>query len=161
MTEGKTHAPHGATDKLIIGWSELIDFVEWGISELEVKVDTGARTSALHVEDLEFLPNKRVRFDVVLSRRKQERRKRVTAAITRWAKVRSSTGHFTNRCFVRTRIRLGPVEKEVEISLVSRETMLYRMLLGREALAHDFIVDVSRRRLHGDRKRKPKRKSAP
>ena len=74
--------------------------------------------------------------------------------------MRSSTGHYTVRCFVKTRIRLGPVEKEIELSLVSRERMLYRMLLGRRALARDFLVDVSRRRVLGERvKAKKKRKN--
>ncbi len=139
--------------KVTIGWSESVDFVDWGISRLNAKVDTGARTSALHVEDMEYLPDDYASFDVVLSRIKSHRRKHVLAKISRWAKVRSSNGQYTTRCFVRTRIRIGPIEKEIELSLVSREKMSFRMILGREALERDFVIDVSRRLVQAARKK--------
>ncbi|MCC5874957.1 MAG: ATP-dependent zinc protease, partial [Candidatus Sumerlaeia bacterium] len=60
---------------------------------------------------------------------------------------RSSSGEITERPFVRTRVQIGPVVKVVEVSLVSREKMLFRMLLGRKALEKDFLVDVGRRRV--------------
>jgi hypothetical protein len=128
--------------KTIIGWSEYVDFVDWGLGQLRAKVDTGARTSALHVEDLEVLPDGRVRFHVVRSRSDRHPRVEVIAPVVKWGRVRSSTGFFRKRCFVRTRVRIGDVEKEIEISLVSREKMIFRMLLGRKALEHDFLVDV-------------------
>lgn len=128
----------------IIGWTEYIDFPDWGVSGIKAKVDTGARSSALHVEDLEHLPHGRVRFDVVCSRR-PHKRVTVEAHALKWSRVRSSSGEHSERCFVRTTIRLGPVEKEIELSLVSREKMIFRMLLGRKALEDDFFVDVSRR----------------
>lgn len=142
-----------APSKTIIGWSEYVAFPEWGIDRLPAKVDTGARTSSLHVDNLEVLDEHHVRFEVVLSRRHSHKRVHVTARVLKWARVRSSTGHYHTRCFVKTRIRLGPVEKEIELSLASREKMLYRMLLGRKALEKDFLVDVSKRRALG----KPKR----
>jgi hypothetical protein len=144
--------------KVVIGWSESVDFIDWGIRRLSAKIDTGARTSALHVEDMEYLPDGHVRFDVVLSR-ETARRKKVVARISRWTKVRSSNGHYALRCFVRTRIRIGPVEKRIEMSLVSREAMNYRMLLGREALEKDFVIDVGRRRVHAALGKKPAPKS--
>lgn len=140
-------------ERTVIGWSEPVDFVKWGIRGLNAKVDTGARTSALHVENVEYLPENYVRFDVVLSRRNTQRRKRVTARISRWGNVRSSTGHYTERCFVKTKVRIGPVIKNIEISLVSRERMIYRMLIGREALDRDFLVDVSHRSVHSPKKK--------
>jgi len=135
------------SDPSIIGWTEHIDFPDWGITGLKAKVDTGARTSALHVENLTHHEDGWVTFDVMLHRHRQERRKHVRTRAIKTAPVRSSTGHHTERCFVRTRIRIGRVEKEIEVSLVSRHTMLFRMLLGRTALAHHFWVDVSRRNL--------------
>lgn len=129
--------------KTVIGWSEYVEFMEWGLGRMRAKVDTGARTSALHVEDLEELPDGRVRFHVVRSRSDRHPRVEVVAPVVKWARVRSSTGFFRKRCFVRTRVRIGNVEKEIEISLVSREKMIFRMLLGRKALEHDFLVDVS------------------
>lgn len=147
-------APASERDgRTVIGWSEPVDFVRWGIRGLNAKVDTGARTSALHVENVEFLPEGYVRFDVVLSRKNSHRRKSVTARISRWGRVRSSTGHYTERCFVKTKVRIGPVVKNIEVSLISRERMIYRMLIGREALNSDFLVDVSHRSVHAPRKK--------
>ncbi len=146
------------SSRSVIGWSESVDFIDWGIRRLNAKVDTGARTSALHVENLEYLADGRVRFDVVLSRKNANRRKSVTARVSRWSKVRSSSGHYTERCFVKTQVRIGPIEKRIEISLISRETMIYRMLIGREALDRDFLVDVSHRGLHTPKKKLKKLK---
>ena len=138
----------------IIGWTEYIDFPDWNIKGLKAKVDTGARTSALHVENLERVDEDHVRFDVMLHRKKHDKRQPVRARIEKVARVRSSSGHYSERFFVRTMIRLGHVEKEIEFSLVSRKGMLFRMLLGRKALEHDFWVDVSRRNLLTRRSKK-------
>ena len=119
----KEHPP-----KTVIGWSEYVTFPDWEIPRLPAKVDTGARTSSLHVENLQLVDNRHVRFEVILSRRHRHKRVHVTAEVLKWARVRSSTGHYHTRCFVKTRIRIGDVEKTIELSLASRERMLYRML---------------------------------
>ncbi len=141
--------------KLVIGFTEYIDLPDWDIVGVRAKADTGARSSALHVEDITPMADGFVQFHVITGPRRKRRRVEVSAPVTKWARVRSSTGHYAVRCFVRTVIRLGPVEKEIELSLVSRERMIHRMLLGRTALERDFIVDPSRRCLVG---KKPKRK---
>jgi hypothetical protein len=115
------------------------------VKRLGAKVDTGAKTSALHVEDIELLPRGRIGFLVVVHRTKRDRRIPVVTRIVRRARVKSSNGHFESRYFVKTKMRLGPVEKDIELSLVDRGKMAHRMLLGREALQGDFIVDVGRR----------------
>lgn len=140
-------------NKIIIGWSEYLDFPDWHIEGLLAKVDTGARTSALHVEDLEVVGGNMVQFNVITSRKKPDSAVRVIAPILKWARVRSSTGQYNERCFVRSTIQIGHITKEIELSLVSREKMIYRMLLGRKALERDFLVDVSRRRMLGKRPR--------
>ena len=150
--------PREGHQKTVIGWSEYVAFPDWGIDRLPAKVDTGARTSALHVENLQLLDSRHVRFEVVLSRKHSHRRVQVCAEVLKWARVRSSTGHYHTRCFVRTRIRIGPVEKVIELSLASRERMLYRMLLGRKALEKDFLVDVSKRRTLGKPKKTKRKK---
>jgi hypothetical protein len=130
-------------EPLVIGWSEFVDLPDWGIRGLRAKVDTGARTSALHVDRVEERPRGRVRFEVVLDRSRPGRI-RVEARVRRRARVRSSSGHWTTRCFVATRLELGPLVREVEIGLVDREQMIHRMLLGRSALAGCW-VDPARR----------------
>lgn len=123
------------SDPIIVGWREVVDLPEWGVRRMRAKLDTGARTSALHVADLVALPGGLVSFDVVLSRRRADRRIRVETHVVRTARVRSTTGVTTLRPVVRTRLRLGHFEREIEVSLVDRGPMIHRMLIGRSGLA--------------------------
>jgi len=136
-----------ASGQTLIGWSELVDLPDWHIRGLRAKIDTGARSSALHVDNLKLLPRGRVEYQVVLHRRDHDRRVRVEAKIARRSRVRSSTGVYTSRYFVKTRLRLAGVEREVEVSLVDRGDMTFRMLVGRTALAGRFIVDPTHKNL--------------
>ena len=129
---------------MIIGHAEYVDLPEWGIEKLRAKVDTGARSSALHVEDIQQLPGGRVRFHVIVNRRTLKRVE-VEAKVSRVSRVRSSSGLCETRCFVATVMKLGPIWKEIEISLASREPMRFRMLLGRTALSGDVLIDPSKR----------------
>lgn len=132
---------------VVIGWNEHVDLPEWHIRGLKAKIDTGARTSALHVDGLKVLTRRRLEYHVVLHRHHQDRRIHVVAPIARRARVRSSTGEYSVRYFVRTLVRLAGVEKEIEISLVDRSDMIFRMLIGRTALAGDFLVDPAHKNL--------------
>ncbi len=139
-------APRRQVDgKVLVGASEYIRLPEWRIGRIRAKVDTGARTSALHVDNIVELPGDRVGFEVVLHRHDTLRRVRVEADIARRSTVRSSSGQLEQRIFVRTTMILGAVEREIEISLTARGSMRYRMLLGRTALKGAFVVDPSRR----------------
>jgi len=139
--------------RIVIGWTETVEFPDWNLGGVRAKIDTGARTSALHVENLEERNPGRVRFDVMIGRKAPFRRHTVTARVIKRARVRSSNGRHEERCFVRTTILLGGCLREIELSLVSRGKMLFRMLLGRKALEHDFLVDVSRRHVVSPRTR--------
>ncbi len=136
-----------AKHKYLIGWTERVVFPEWGIEGLEAKVDTGAASSALHVEDMKVFKSGRVQFRVVLDNAAPGDGVVVKAPVLKWGRVRSSNGEFTKRCFVPARVMIGPVLQDIELSLVSRDKMAFRMLLGREALEQEFVVDVSRRRI--------------
>ncbi len=138
---------------VLIGWTENVDLPEWNVKRLRAKVDTGARSSALHVENIVELPRDRVSFDVVLHREKRDRRIHVKARICRRSRVRSSNGLTEIRYFVSTILRLGPVDREIEISLVDRGKMIHRMLLGRSALS-PFVIDADRRMIQSPRKKK-------
>jgi len=140
----------------------MVDIPEWGIHQLAAKVDTGARSSALHVESIERRPGNKVRFEVVVDRDGLHKIS-VTAPIRRVSVVRSSSGHPERRFFVATEIKLGPVLKEIEIGLTSRHLMRFRMLLGRLSLGHDFVIDPGRRYVATKKKgrKKKKRRSAP
>lgn len=131
--------------KILVGASEYVRFPEWRIGRIRAKVDTGARTSALHVENVLELPDDHVSFEVVMHRHDSLRRVRVVAKVSRRSTVRSSSGQPEQRIFVRTRMILGAGERDVEVSLTGRGSMRYRMLLGRSALEGMFVVDPSRR----------------
>jgi len=129
----------------IIGVAEFVDFPDWGVKSLRARVDTGARTSALHVENVRLLSGSRVRFDVRLRRDDPSARVTVETKVSRKTPVRSSTGATEARLFVKAHVRLGGREQQIEVGLVDRRHMLYRMLLGRSALERRYLVDVSRR----------------
>jgi hypothetical protein len=95
-----------------------------GIRGVEARIDTGARTSAVHVDNIKRLPKERVRFDVVLSRRRPDKRVEVEAYLVRFTRVRSKTGHQQERFVVATKIRIGDIKRNIELSLVSRRHML-------------------------------------
>lgn len=137
--------PRRAEPQRVIGVAEYVEFPDWGIRGLSARVDTGAQTSALHVENIEELPGSRVRFDVRLRRDDPSARVTVETKLSRRTKVRSSTGQTNLRLFVKAHVRLGGREQRIEIGLVDRRRMLYRMLLGRSALAGRFLVDVTKR----------------
>jgi len=139
--------PPTPSRKVVVGWNERVALPEWRIASLRAKVDTGARSSALHVDNLAPLPGRRVKFDIVVSDTGR-RRRHVVARVSRTGHVRSSTGHGAIRYFVRTMVRLGPIEREVELSLVDRSAMRFRMLLGRTALS-GLLVDPARAGLLG------------
>ena len=136
-----------APEPLVIGVTEYVDIPEWRILRLRAKIDTGARSSALHVENIRELAGDRVRFDVRLSRSQSDRRVTVEARVARRGHVRPSSGELEARIFVAVRVRIGPVEREIELSLVDRGRMIFRMLIGRRALAQAFLVDPGRRYL--------------
>jgi hypothetical protein len=142
----EVRAPRREVDgKVLVGAAEYVRLPAWRVGRVRAKVDTGARTSALHVDNIVELPGDRVCFEVVLHRHGGDHRVRVEAPIARRSVVKSSGGQAEHRIFVRTRMVLGAVEREIEISLTSRGTMRYRMLLGRSALSGAFVVDPGRR----------------
>jgi len=128
----------------VIGVAECVDIPAWQIRGLPAKVDTGARSCALHVENLRELPGGHVRFDVPLLPGHPERCITIDARVTRRGRVRSTSGEVRPRVFVTARIRLGPIERQVEVGLVDRRQMQFPMLIGRSAIARAFLVDVSR-----------------
>ncbi|MBD5782261.1 ATP-dependent zinc protease [Pelagicoccus sp. NFK12] len=128
----------------LIGWKESIDLPDWGISDITAKTDTGARRSAIDVENIVELPGNRVQFEVAADRRTGQLKKTVIADIEHQTHVRSSNGQQHERYFVATRVRVGETEKKIELSLSNRKHMQCRMLLGRLALSGDFLVDCSK-----------------
>lgn len=131
---------------ITIGWREWVSLPELGIPRLKTKVDTGARTSSLHaccVEVIEETPHqKQVRFIIhPQPKRFPEKAIKCIADLIDIREITDSGGHKESRCVIQTSVVLGTLCWPIEITLTSRDTMRFRMLLGRTALEQRFIVD--------------------
>ena len=143
---------------ITLGWREYVSFPVWGISKMRCKVDTGARTSALDVSDIEELPGNHVGFKVAVPWGDSARRVHAEAKIVRRSKVKSSMGHKQERYVIEANILLGPIAKRIEISLMSRKNMLCPMLLGRTAIAGLCVVNPNQKYLMGGLRKEKKKK---
>ncbi|MDG1750783.1 MAG: RimK/LysX family protein [Thalassotalea sp.] len=133
-------------NKIIIGCLESIALPELGIDDLQVRVDTGAKTSSLHVDNITKVvkSGKRcVSFDIHPDSHNVERIVNCTAAISDIRKVKSSNGTTEQRYVIRTPVVLGSEKWSIEITLTDRSDMSYLMLFGREAIGSKFLVDPS------------------
>lgn len=131
---------------LILGRKEWVALPDLGLPAIKAKVDTGARTSALHAADIEAvgtLQRPMVRFTVHPLPLRPDIAVVCTARILAEREVTSSNGEKERRYIVETRLRVGDREWPIEIGLTNREAMTYRMLLGRQAIPADFMVDPS------------------
>lgn len=138
---GQTPLNLSATGMIGIGWKECVDFPEWGIEGILAKSDTGAYSSAIDVRQIEKQPDGSIEFAIALDRKKPPTLRRVHASVVQKTRVRSSNGDETERYRVSTLVRIGNLEKRIELSLVARPRMMCRVLLGRRALAPEFLVD--------------------
>ena len=131
----------------IIGWREWVGLPELGIARIKAKVDTGARTSALHAFSLQpFIENgkQRIRFDLHPIQHDLESVVTCVADIVDRRLVTDSGGHTEERYVIKTVLAIAGQSWPIEITLTERETMLFRMLLGRKALRKHFIVNPAR-----------------
>jgi hypothetical protein len=130
----------------VIGWREWLDLPELGIKTIKAKIDTGARSSALHALHVEAFERDRqnmVRFQV---RPKQRNNDTISteAELLEWRQVRNSGGQTQLRPVIRTTVKLGSQQWAIELTLTNRDVMGFRMLLGREALRKRFLVNPGR-----------------
>ncbi len=118
-----------------------------GLPWLKAKVDTGARTSSLHAEDVEEFDRDGepwVRFTLHPWQDATDDPRTIECAVHDRRSVRSSSGHVTKRLVVRLDVALGGRTVPAEVTLSKRDRMGFRMLIGREALRQGYVVDPSR-----------------
>ncbi|OAI49401.1 hypothetical protein AYO45_02775 [Gammaproteobacteria bacterium SCGC AG-212-F23] len=133
--------------KTTIGWREWATLPELGIDLIKTKVDTGARTSALHAFALNpFTENgkNKIRFDIHPFQHNTDKVITCTADVIdiRW--ITDSGGHSEQRYVIKTPLTLAGITWPIEVTLTERDTMLFRMLLGRSAIRRRYIVDPAR-----------------
>src|ERR1700733_10034192 len=122
------------SQQLIIGWKERIDFPDWGLRRVKVKIDTGARTSAIGAVYYELLdlPGQGPMADLVLAldRKVPNRQTRLRAPVLGMVVVRNSAGQRELRPIVETRVRLGPLAKVIRLTVTNRCQMGFPGILG-------------------------------
>jgi ribosomal protein S6--L-glutamate ligase len=130
--------------RLIVGWQEWVALPELGLPALKAKIDTGAKTSALHTHFIEPYGNGRrlkVRFAVRPSPESGDLEIAASADVVDRREVLSSNGVPELRYVIMTTLRIGGREWPIEVTLTNRERMAYRMLIGRQAIRSDMLVD--------------------
>ena len=137
--------------RVMLGWREWLALPALGIVAIRAKVDTGARSSSLHVDSQwRFVeggaPWAGFRITTGLAGGQAIE---AQAPVHDERVVTDSGGNCSRRIFLRTPLQLAGVTREVEINLTDRRGMLFPMLLGRTSLARAFVIDPARSFLHG------------
>ena len=154
--QGKTPVrPPQGTGGPLLGWREWVGLPGLGLPLIKAKVDTGARTSTLHAFYVEIFRRggeERVRFGVHPLRGRAMVEVHCEAPVLDRRVVSDSGGHKEQRCVIRTPLEIGGRVWPIEVTLTNREDMLFRMLLGRTAIAGRGIVDPARSFVAGRRR---------
>lgn len=134
-------------EKVVIGRREVADLIEFGLSDVQVKIDTGAYSSSIHVShcqenngilEVKFLDDLHAAYMDRIFYFKEFRKKR----------VKSSTGQTQERYFIYVKIHMGGKIVKTEFSLTERNGMRFPILIGRKLLNKRFIVDTSLKYIH-------------
>ncbi len=140
-------------DRLNFGWEEWIALPALGLPAIKAKIDTGARTSALHAYDIETFGTSakpKVRFDVHPIPGREDIVITCSAPIVDRREVTSSNGESEQRYVIETRLEVGGQSWPIEITLTNRAGLSSRMLLGRQALNDHITISATERRLQPD-----------
>lgn len=147
MTASKTKSALPA-----LGWREWVSLPDLATPWIKAKVDTGARSSALHAFDMELFERdgqQWVRFEIHPWQRSANDSIVQEVVLKENRSVRSSSGESELRPVIATTVGIGDVEVPIELTLTRRDEMGFRMLIGREALRNRYLVDPSRSFLTG------------
>lgn len=145
------------TDFLTFGWREWVALPELGIPRIKAKVDTGARTSAIHAFNLRPFTQDgvdRIEFRIHPRQRNTTIETTCVADVIDQRTVTDSGGHREERWVISSLLSIGTHSWPIEMTLTGRDDMRFRMLLGRTALANHAVVDSSSSYLVGKKRKK-------
>lgn len=134
------------TNKLIIGALEIGSLPELNIKDLHIRVDTGAKTSSLHVDNIKLIKKKGkswISFDLHPEIHNVDTIVSCESALHDIRKIKSSNGISEQRYVIKTPIQFGSHSWPIEITLTDRSEMSYLMLLGRQGMENRVLVDPS------------------
>ncbi len=130
--------------KLLVGWHEWCQLPKLHLPAIKAKVDTGAKTSALHAFNIKPFRRKGVlyvRFHIHPIQSNNDVTVESVCRVVDQRRITSSNGHNENRYVIITPITMGGMSWEIELTLSNRDPLKFRMLLGREALRKQVIID--------------------
>lgn len=131
----------------IVGWREWVSLPTLGIARIKAKLDTGARTSALHALRCDRYTERgapHVRLHVQPRQRDGDRVLVIETAIIDERTVTDSSGHRERRIVVASEFALGTQSWPIELTITNRDALRFRMLLGRSAMQGHLIIDPDR-----------------
>lgn len=139
--------PVAKKKKKIAGWREWVSLPDLNIKRIKAKIDTGARTSALHASKITPFTKDGaayVRFIVHPLQRQKKPAKTCVALVIDHRRITDSGGRAEERYVVRTALAIGQSRWPIELSLTNRDQLGFRMLIGRQALRRRYVVDPTR-----------------
>ncbi len=132
--------------KTLIGRLEKVEFPDWGLTNLDAKIDTGAYTSSLHCHYIEPDPDgKNVKFSLLDPTHPEYEKKVFIRPILDKRDIKSSNGESELRSVVASNIVISGMQFPIELSLTDRSQMKYPVLLGRKFIRGRFLIDVSKK----------------
>jgi ribosomal protein S6--L-glutamate ligase len=128
---------------LTVGWKEWISLPQLGLPAVKAKMDTGARTSSIHAEEMHSFTRDGIAYLRFVVHPLQRKKLAVCceAPLVDERSVKSSSGHREQRPVIRTSLSLGGREWVIDLNLTDRGSMGSRMLIGREAMQGYLIID--------------------
>lgn len=143
--KAKTKTKKVKRSKTLIGWREWADLPDFEVNDINAKIDTGAKSSAIHafrIRETVIKGVEHVEFYLHPIQRRKKPEVFCRAPIVDRRVIRSSNGQEEERYVIETRLRLGGRVWKIDLTLTNRDAMGFRLLLGRDALRRRFLIDA-------------------